>query len=70
MCKVLSVPIQETLIKRGNYESTDDYECGCGVDDLQPCDSDFSKCLAAYKDPASGRFVSSKDEFVIAEEKQ
>ena len=46
---------------------TDDYECGCGIDDLRPCDADFAKCLAAYKDTTSGRFVLSKDKFVIAE---
>ena len=46
---------------------TDDYECGCGVDDLRPCDGDFAKCSPAYKDPVTGRFVSSKDQFLIEE---
>lgn len=49
---------------------TDDYECGCGVGDLQPCGDDFAKCLAAYEDPATGKFVVSKSEFLNREEKQ
>lgn len=42
----------------------DDCECGCGVDDLRPCDSDFSKCMPAYRDPITNRFRVSRDHFV------
>lgn len=43
-----------------------DIECGCDLDDFQPCGEDFSRCKPAYKheDP-SGEY-----DFVMIEEKQ
>lgn len=45
-----------------------DADCGCEVDDLQPCGSDFASCKAGYKhcDPRPGRdsvwLISTKQE--------
>jgi len=42
----------------------DDYECGCGIDDLQPCGDDFSKCMPAFRDPKTDKFAASKEHFI------
>lgn len=39
-------------------------ECGCDLDDFQPCGEDFSQCIPAYRDPATSFLHASKEHFL------
>lgn len=41
-----------------------DIECGCDLDDFQPCGEDFSQCRPAYKDRVTDLFYESKKHFL------
>ena len=47
----------------GLYES--DFECGCELDDLMPCDNPLQECCAGYKHPGKHGF-----DFLICPTKQ
>ena len=39
-------------LKANGYDGlVSDHECGCLVDDLQPCSEDFSDCEPGYRGP-------------------
>jgi hypothetical protein len=41
--------VGEYLRANGYDGLTDEEECGCGVDDLAPCQGVISHCVAAYR---------------------
>lgn len=57
--------IKKYLVDR-NYAGlcNPDLECGCEVDNLAPCCSDFSDCKPGYKAPAG------VDKFIIVEREE
>jgi len=40
--------VKDWLISHG-YDGLCDFECGCGVDDLMPCDEPSLSCVPAYR---------------------
>lgn len=48
--KTVKEIITNYLIKNG-YGGLCHFDCGCNLDDLIPCDSDFSHCEPGYKVP-------------------
>lgn len=53
--------IKKYLIDNG-YDGLCCQDCGCGVDDLVPCDDDFSQCVPAYKKPCNQEECPNPDE--------
>ncbi|MCL2793604.1 MAG: hypothetical protein FWD87_11010 [Spirochaetaceae bacterium] len=45
------VEIVKEYLKENGYDGLCSPYCGCGVNNLDACDSDFSECVPAYKVP-------------------
>ena len=66
MNKTVIEIIKKNLIENGfDGLYNEDLECGCEIDDLEPCDSLQSNCKAGYKHPGDDEY-----DFYIKEHKQ
>lgn len=41
--------IVEAFLRVNGYKGLAGYECGCGLDDLMPCDGEVADCQPAFK---------------------
>ncbi|MFA5217099.1 hypothetical protein [Sulfuricurvum sp.] len=47
--------IVKKYLKDNGYDGLVNHDCGCGLDDFEPCDGlDSKECLPAYKHPNGG----------------
>ena len=44
-----ALDIVKAYLKEHGFDGLCADECGCTVDDLQPCGEDFSQCVPGYK---------------------
>ena len=51
-------------LKRGGYDGLCAYDCGCGLDDLMPCDGLVAECVPAYR----GKLEDGEDGYVPLKE--
>jgi hypothetical protein len=55
--------IIKLYLESNGFDGLTNDECGCGLDDLVPCESDCSMCCPAYKSIVNGEEVyCRKDE--------
>jgi len=57
-------------LKKHGYDGLCGDECGCGLDDLIPCDGNPADCVPGYKVPCPPEYVEDFGEFIYWPKKE